>query len=72
MWNRLRYLKNPETGKRVSRMNPSSAVTVKDVPELRIVDGALWSAVKARQARTRQAADEGLVRARRPDRKSVV
>ena len=42
-WNRLRYVKNPETGKRVSRINPP------EVPELRIVDDAQWKAVKHRQ-----------------------
>jgi len=49
---RLRYLKDPSTGKRVSRLNPESEWIVKDVPDLRIVDDALWQAVKARQAVT--------------------
>ena len=52
IWNRLRYLKDPSTGKRVSRLNPESEWIVKDVPELRIVDDELWQAVKARQAVT--------------------
>ena len=52
IWNRLRYLKDPSTGKRVSRLNPESEWIVKDVPDLRIVDDALWQAVKARQAVT--------------------
>jgi len=46
IWNRLRYLKNPDTGKRVSRLNPESEWVIKDVPELRIIDDALWQAVK--------------------------
>lgn len=50
VWNRLRYVKDPETGKRVSRPNPSSAWIVQDVPELRIVDQTLWDQVKARQS----------------------
>ena len=49
VWNRLRYVKNPETGKRVSRLNPPEQWIVTDVPELRIVDEALWQAVKDRQ-----------------------
>lgn len=49
VWNRLRYVKNPATGKRVSRLNPPEQWIVTDVPELRIVDDALWQAVKARQ-----------------------
>jgi site-specific DNA recombinase len=49
IWNRLRYLKNPTTGKRQSRLNPVEAWIVKDVPELRIVPQELWDKVKARQ-----------------------
>ncbi len=49
VWNRLRYVKDPTTGKRVSRINPRQAWIITDVPELRIVDDALWQAVKARQ-----------------------
>ncbi|PPC99457.1 MAG: resolvase [Hyphomicrobium sp.] len=49
VWNRLCYLKDPDTGKRVSRQNPDAALIVKDVPELRIVDQSLWDDVKARQ-----------------------
>ena len=41
VWNRLRYVKNPETGKRVSRINPPEEWIVSEVPELRIVDDAL-------------------------------
>ena len=37
VWNRLRYVKNPDTGKRVSRLNPESEWMRKEVPELRIV-----------------------------------
>ena len=50
VWNRLRYLKDPSTGKRVSRLNPETEWIVRDVPELRIVDDALWLAARARQA----------------------
>jgi site-specific DNA recombinase len=49
VWNRLRYMKDPETGKRVSRLNPESKWIVKQVPNLRIMDDALWTAVKSRQ-----------------------
>ncbi len=49
VWNRLRYVKNPETGKRVSRINPPEDWIVTEVPELRIVDDELWQAVKDRQ-----------------------
>jgi hypothetical protein len=49
VWNRLRYVKDPRTGKRVSRLNPPGAWTTTEVPELRIVDDALWQAGKDRQ-----------------------
>ena len=50
VWNRLRYLKDPDTGKRVSRPNPECDWVIHDVPELRIIDQSLWDRVKARQA----------------------
>ncbi|MCC2612167.1 recombinase family protein [Neorhizobium petrolearium] len=49
VWNRLRYLKDPDTGKRVSRLNPESDWVVQDVPELRIIDQSIWKLVKERQ-----------------------
>lgn len=55
VWNRQRYVKDPDTGKRISRINPSSAWVITEVPHLRIVDDELWQAVKARQVKTRRA-----------------
>lgn len=49
VWNRLRYLKDPDTGKRVSRLNPEDEWVIQDVPELRIVDQDIWDTTKARQ-----------------------
>ena len=49
VWNRLRYVKDPDSGKRVSRLNPESEWVIQEVPELRIIDQDLWDAVKARQ-----------------------
>ena len=49
VWNRLAYVKNPDTGKRVSRLNTKSALIITDVPELRIIDQDLWERVKERQ-----------------------
>ena len=49
VWNRLRYIKDPATGKRVSRINPPADWITADVPELRIVDDELWQAAKDRQ-----------------------
>ncbi|MGH7048993.1 MAG: recombinase family protein, partial [Stellaceae bacterium] len=49
VWNRLRYIKDPSTGKRVSRLNPAEAWITTGVPELRIINETQWQAVKARQ-----------------------
>jgi site-specific DNA recombinase len=49
IWNRQRYVKDLSTGRRVSRLNPESEWLVTKVPALRILDDALWQAVKARQ-----------------------
>jgi site-specific DNA recombinase len=49
VWNRLRYIKDPDTGKRVSRLNPEEKLVTKDVPDLRIVPQELWERVKVRQ-----------------------
>jgi hypothetical protein len=69
VWNRLRYIKDPDTGRRVSRQNPDSALIVNEVPALRIVEEALWDKVKARQQglKVKQAKDKaGFWDRRRP------
>jgi len=48
VWNRLRYVKDPVSGKRRSRLNPASEWLVEEVPDLRIVDDCLWEAVQQR------------------------
>jgi hypothetical protein len=53
VWNRLRYVKNPDTGKRVSRLNPEAEWMRKEVQNLRIVPDDLWTAAKSRQQQTR-------------------
>lgn len=54
VWNRQRFIKDPDTGKRQARMNPESDWIVQDVPELRILDDDLWQAVKERQKVVKQ------------------
>jgi len=49
VWNRQRFIKNPETGTRVSRVNAESEWIRTEVPHLRIVDDELWQAVRERQ-----------------------
>ncbi len=48
VWNRQRFLKDPDTGKRVARANPPTEWITKDVPELRVVDDEVWQAVQTR------------------------
>ena len=66
VWNRQRFIKDPMTGRRQARLNPPEEWIVEDVPELRIVDQALWDSVKARQEKTRKTViSQGLTHAKR-------
>jgi hypothetical protein len=49
VWNRQRFIKDPNTGKRVSRPNPEAKWIRTEVLGLRIVDDELWQRVKLRQ-----------------------
>ena len=62
VWNRMRYLKDPDSGRRVSRMNEREKWVVQPVPNLRILDAGVWSAVQSRL---------GLIRAKRGADKPV-
>ena len=53
VWNRQRFIKDPDTGKRQARPNPASEWIIEDVPALRIIDDSLWARVKARQGAIR-------------------
>ena len=46
-YNRQRFVKDPETGKRIARPNPEHEWVTKDVPGLRIVEQELWEQVQA-------------------------
>jgi len=50
VWNKLRYIKDPSTGRRVSRPNPPEEWRRTPAPELRIVEPVLWETVQARLA----------------------
>ncbi|MCF6216193.1 MAG: recombinase family protein [Emcibacter sp.] len=54
VWNRLRYMKDPDTGRRISRLNPPEELIIQDVQDLRIIDQELWDQVKIRQKKQRQ------------------
>lgn len=47
VWGRVHMVKNPDTGKRLSRPNPESEWHTVEVPELRIVSDELFDAVQA-------------------------
>jgi hypothetical protein len=51
VWNRQRFIKDPATGKRVSRLNPETEWIRTPVPDQRIIDDELWQAAKAQQRR---------------------
>jgi len=59
VWNRQRFIKDPDTGKRVSRLNPREEWVVQEVPELRIVPQDLWNAVKTRQRMVKHSSEAG-------------
>ncbi len=42
-------MKDPASGRSVSRLNPPEALIITEVLELRIIEGELWERVKARQ-----------------------
>ena len=65
VWNRQRFIKDPDTGKRVTRLNDESEWITQDVPELRIVPQELWDKAKARQ-KDLDARKPGLWRRNRP------
>ncbi|CAL4868244.1 hypothetical protein MMA231_02519 [Asticcacaulis sp. MM231] len=47
VWNRNRWIKDPDTGRRVSRTNPPEEWIVKEAPQYRIVDQAVFDAAQA-------------------------
>ncbi len=50
VFNRRRFQKHPDTGKRSSTINPLSEWVHRPMPDLRIVDEELWSRVQSRKA----------------------
>ena len=52
VWNRREWIRDPDKPKkRTPRMRPRDQWRVKERPDLRIVDDAVWSVVRARMAR---------------------
>ena len=54
IWNRQKFIKDPDTGKRQARPNLPEAWVTEDVPQLRIIDEAQWHRVKVRQGAIRE------------------
>lgn len=48
VWNRSRWEKNPDTGRRVRRERPSSEWVTTEHPELAIIDAGTWAATERR------------------------
>jgi site-specific DNA recombinase len=46
VWNRVRMLKDPDTGKRISRANPRDEWQTAEAPHLRIIDTEKWERVQ--------------------------
>lgn len=67
VWDKVRMVKDPDTGKRVSRPNPESEWKTVEVPELRIIPDELFEAVQAQMARrSHRNRSENIVAQRRP------
>lgn len=58
-WNRSGKLRDPETGKRVTRPHDKEDWLRVEVPKLRIVSEELWHRVKARQAKSSKPRSKG-------------
>ncbi|TNC16502.1 recombinase family protein [Methylobacterium terricola] len=50
VWNKVQMLKNPDTGRRVSRPNPKELWQAVEAPRLRIVSDDVWDRVRAVKA----------------------
>jgi site-specific DNA recombinase len=48
VWNRQHFVKDPNTGRRLARLNPPEAWVVTSVPGLRILDQEVWEVAQAR------------------------
>jgi site-specific DNA recombinase len=65
VWNKVRMIKDPATGKRVSRPNGPAAYRMAEAPALRIVDDTVWAKAQAIKA---QRSHAGAAKARTPKR----
>jgi site-specific DNA recombinase len=69
VWNRVKMVKDPTTGKRLSRPNPKDQYKIVEAPQLRIVDDATFKAAQAIKVERRHNATPATVqKARAPKR----
>ena len=68
VWNKVRMVKDPDTGKRLSRANPKEEWLQADAPELAIVPPALFDAVQVQLEGRSNGQRSGIVTKRRPAR----
>lgn len=54
VWNRTKKMRNPDTGKKVSKTRPTSEWKTVEAPELRIVSEDLWNRAHEQNARVNQ------------------
>lgn len=59
IWNKTRMVRNPDTGKRVGRMNPESEWRRADAPHLALVPEAVWQAAQNEKAERSNAKPQG-------------
>ena len=67
IWNRVRMVKDPSTGRRISRVNPDNEHEEVAAPHLRIVDDELFERVQRRKIET-----GGIQSTRRPTNKRIL
>jgi site-specific DNA recombinase len=69
VWNKVRMVKDPLTGKRVSRPNPSEQQVQADIPSLRIIPDELFDAVQRQlNSRSHRHRKDNIAVHRRPKR----
>ncbi|MFB9222716.1 recombinase family protein [Paracoccus cavernae] len=68
VWNKSKMVKDPETGRRVSRPNPPSDWQTKEAPDLRIIDQDLWERVQVMVEPRQGATQSDRAKMRRPVR----
>ena len=67
IWNRTHAVRNPDSGKRLLRMNPKEQWVIVEKPELRLISDDLWNLAQSRK-KIYGLSGANAVKARRPTR----